>query len=75
VSHDDRKSGGSPKRKYLYSEDNNDGHYHHPDKRDTVFATFAAPKSKKEQAYPQIGNRVSREILVFHLVSQFQIGN
>jgi len=32
----------------LYSKDNNDGHYHHPDKNNTVFATFSAPKAKKK---------------------------
>jgi hypothetical protein len=32
----------------LYSEDNNDRHYHLPDKSDTIFATFSAPKAKKE---------------------------
>jgi hypothetical protein len=39
----------SPKHGYLYFEDNDDGHIHHPDKSDTVFATFSAPKKKKKR--------------------------
>ncbi len=53
LSHDDRKSSGSLKRKYLYSEDDNDRHYHCPDKSDTVFATFAAPTTKKYKHTPK----------------------
>jgi hypothetical protein len=45
---DDRKLSTAPMRGYLYSEDNDDGHYHHPDQRNTVFATFSAPKEKKK---------------------------
>jgi hypothetical protein len=41
--------GYSPKHGYLYSEDNNDGHYHHPDKSNTVFATFSTLKAKKKR--------------------------
>ncbi len=41
VAHDDCRSNGSLKHEYLYSEDNNDGHYHRPKKSDTVFSIFA----------------------------------
>jgi hypothetical protein len=33
----------------LYFKDNNDGHYHHPDKSKTVFATFFTTKAKKKR--------------------------
>ncbi len=49
VDQDDCKPSAAPKHGYLYSEDNNDGHYNRPDKRDTVFATFSAPKAKKKR--------------------------
>jgi hypothetical protein len=35
-------SSGPLKCNYSYSKNNNDGYYHHPDKRNTVFATFTA---------------------------------
>jgi hypothetical protein len=47
VEQHDRKPSASPKRGCLYSEDNDDGHYHRPDKSDNVFATFSAPKTKR----------------------------
>ncbi len=40
-------------RGYLYSGDDNDKHYHHPDKIATVFATFSAPKAKKKRTQKQ----------------------
>jgi hypothetical protein len=43
------KHGYSLKHRYLYSKDDNDGHYHRPDKSDTVFATFSAQKAKKKR--------------------------
>jgi hypothetical protein len=49
VDQDDRKASAAPKRGYLYSEDNDDQHYHCPDKSDTVFATFSTPKAKKKR--------------------------
>ncbi len=36
-----------PKRKYLYSKDDNDKHYNRPDKSNTVLATFSTPTAKK----------------------------
>ncbi len=44
----DPKHGYSLKHGHSYSKDNNDGHYDPPDKSDTVFATFSAPKAKKK---------------------------
>jgi hypothetical protein len=50
VSYDDRISSGPPKRKYLYSsEDDDDGCLHHPNKSNTVFTTFATPKVKQSK--------------------------
>ncbi len=56
VDQDDRKpsaapkQGYSPKRGYLYSSESDDGGcIHCPDKSDTVFATFSAPKAKKKR--------------------------
>ncbi len=44
------KQGYSPKHGYLYSsKSDNSRHIHHPDKSDTVFATFSAPKAKKKR--------------------------
>jgi hypothetical protein len=42
------KTKHSPMHGYLYAKDNNDGHYHRPDKSNTIFATFSAPKVKKK---------------------------
>ncbi len=36
-----------PKHGRLYSKDNDDGHYHRPDKSNSLFATFSAPKAKR----------------------------
>jgi hypothetical protein len=49
VNQDDCKPSAAPMRGYLYSEDNNDGHYHCMDKNNSVFATFSAPKAKKKR--------------------------
>jgi hypothetical protein len=49
VNHDDSKASAAPKHGYLYSKDYNDGHYHCPDKSDTIFATFPAPTAKKSK--------------------------
>ncbi len=43
----DCKPSAAPKRGCLYSNDNYDAHYHCPDKSDSVFATFSAPKAKR----------------------------
>ncbi len=40
---------GTSKRKYLYSEDDNDEHCHHPDKTNTVSATSTASNAKKNK--------------------------
>ncbi len=61
LDQDDCKPSIALKRRYLYSKDNNDGYYHCPDKNNTVFTTFSAPKAKKK-AHPEIGNCASREI-------------
>jgi hypothetical protein len=53
VSHDDHNSIRSLNCKYSYSEDNNDGHYHCPDKNNIVFAAFAAPKANKNKRTPK----------------------
>ncbi len=54
VSHDDHKSSGPLKRNYLYSsEGNNNRQAHCPDKSNTVFAIFAAPKAKKSKHTPK----------------------
>jgi hypothetical protein len=65
VDQDDRKpsavpkQGYSSKHRYLYSSDSDDGGcIHCPDKSDTVFATFSAPKARKKG----IGNCARREI-------------
>jgi hypothetical protein len=47
VEQHDCKPSAAPKRGCLYSKDNDDGHYHHPDKSDSIFATFSAPKTKR----------------------------
>jgi hypothetical protein len=50
VDQDGCKPRAAPKRQYLYSSERDDGRcIHHPDKRDTVFATFSAPKAKKKR--------------------------
>jgi hypothetical protein len=56
VDQDDRKpsaapkQGYSPKYRYLYSsESDNGGRIHCQDKSNTVFATFSAPKAKKKR--------------------------
>ncbi len=56
VDQDDRKlsaapkQGYSPKHRYSYSsKSDNGGRIHHPDKSNTVFATFSAPKAKKKR--------------------------
>jgi hypothetical protein len=48
VNHDDCKVSAAPKRGYLFSEDDDDGHYNCPDKSDTVFAAFSTPTAKKK---------------------------
>jgi hypothetical protein len=48
VKQHDCKPSAAPKRGCLYSEDNDDGHYHRPDKSDSVFTTFSAPKTKRD---------------------------
>jgi hypothetical protein len=47
VEQHDCKRSAAPKRGCLYSKDDDDGHYHRPNKNDTVFATFSAPKTKR----------------------------
>jgi hypothetical protein len=47
VEQHDCKPSVAPKRRCLYSKDDYDGHYHRPDKNDSVFATFSAPKTKR----------------------------
>jgi hypothetical protein len=43
-----RRPNAIPKRRYLYSSESDDGgRIHHPDKSDTVFATFSTPIAKK----------------------------
>jgi hypothetical protein len=50
VDQDDRRSNLPFKHGYLYSSESDNGkHIHHPDKTDTVFATFSAPKAKKKR--------------------------
>ncbi len=49
VSHDDHKSSRPLTQDYSYSEDNNGGHSHCPDKSNTVFATFTTLKAKKSK--------------------------
>jgi hypothetical protein len=55
VDQDDRKPSAAPKQGYsskhgysYSSESDNGGRIHRPDKSDTVFATFSAPKAKKK---------------------------
>jgi hypothetical protein len=44
------KQGYSPKHGYLYSsKSDNGGRIHRPDKSNTVFVTFSAPKAKKKR--------------------------
>jgi hypothetical protein len=47
VEQHDCKPSAAPKRGCLYSKDDDDGHYHRPDKSDGIFATFSAPKAKR----------------------------
>ncbi len=47
VKQHDRKPSAAPKRGCSYYEDNDDRHYHRPDKSDSVFATLSAPKAKR----------------------------
>jgi hypothetical protein len=47
VEQHDQKPSAVPKRGRLYSKDNDNGHYHRPDKSDSLFATFSAPKAKR----------------------------
>jgi hypothetical protein len=47
VNQDDCKPSAAPLHGYLYSTDKDDGHCHRPDKNNSVFATFSAPKAKK----------------------------
>jgi hypothetical protein len=48
VAQDDRKPNAPLKRGYSYSsKSGNGGHIHHPDKSDTVFATFSTQIVKK----------------------------
>ncbi len=60
VDQDDRKpsaapkQGYSPKHMYSYSSKSDDGgNIHCPDKSNTVFATFSAPKAKKKRTQKQ----------------------
>jgi hypothetical protein len=49
VDQDDRRLNPPLKHEYLYSSECDDGgRVHHPDKDNTVFATFSTPKAKKE---------------------------
>ena len=54
VATDDHKQSGCLKRKYLYSKDEvNEGNgVHCPEKGDSTFATFTAPKRKKKKCGP-----------------------
>ncbi len=47
VKQHDHKPSAAPKRGCLYSKDDDGGHYHHPDKSDSIFTTFSAPKAKR----------------------------
>ncbi len=48
VDNDDCRPSGLPKHRYLDSSKSDDGRrIHHPDKSNTVFATFAAPTAKQ----------------------------
>ncbi len=47
VKQHDHKPGAAPKRGCLYSVDDDDRHYHCPDKSDSVYATFFALKAKR----------------------------
>ncbi len=47
VKQHDRKLSAAPKRRCSYSEDDDDGHYYGPDKSNSIFATFSAPKAKR----------------------------
>ncbi len=38
-----------------YTKDDDDGHYHRPDKSDSVFATFSAPKTKRGNRTQKLG--------------------
>jgi hypothetical protein len=49
ISHDDCKPSSSLKRKYSYLDDNDVGRVHHPEKDNTVFATFTPPKGEKKK--------------------------
>ncbi len=53
VSHDGRKSSRSLKRKYLYSEDDNDRHYHCPDKSDTVLSPLLLQQQRSTSVPPK----------------------
>ncbi len=48
VNQDDCKPTAAPMHKYLYSKDDDDGHYHHLDKNNSVFAPFSTLKAKKK---------------------------
>jgi hypothetical protein len=69
VSHDDHKTSHSLKHKYLYLDNNNDRHVHHPDKSYTVFA-----KGRRKSILPCKEPCQQSNIFVSHLVSLFQIG-
>jgi hypothetical protein len=53
VEQHDQKPSAAPKHGRSYSKDDDDGHYLRPDKSDSVFATFSAPKAKR-------GNRTQK---------------
>ena len=75
MAHDDCKPSALPKHGYSYCLESDDGgRIHHPDERDTVFATFFAPTAKRGKPPP---NREScqQRIHVSYLMSLFEIGN
>ncbi len=47
VKQHDCKPSAAPKHGCSYSKDNDDKHYHCPDKSNSIFATFSAPKAKR----------------------------
>jgi hypothetical protein len=54
VDNDDGKPSALPKRGYSYSSKSDEGEcIHHPDKSDTVFATFSTPVAKRGKRTPK----------------------